>query len=103
MREFKRLTPTVPGEAGAFLFPGGRVVTGFVTGGPTEGRGFPQWGAVDAKKAHYFGEVSGEGVTVSLCGRMRGNAKGVFGAGNVQRCKDCERRYTKALRAGRRI
>lgn len=38
-----RLTPIVPGEMQPFVFIDGRVRSGFITGGPTEGRGFPQW------------------------------------------------------------
>lgn len=100
-RDFKRLTPTVVGESGAFLFPHGRVVVGFVTGGPTNGAGFPQWafkGGGSANMSHYYEMPNSHGKTLSICGRMFDWADRLFMPGNFQRCKDCERQYTKKLR-----
>ena len=99
-RDFKRLTPTVVGESGAFLFPHGRVVVGFVTGGPTNGAGFPQYAIAGFKVAHYFCLVDDEGMTQSLCRRMNCFCESLFMPGNFPRCKDCERQYTKQLRKG---
>lgn len=96
---FKRLTPMVPGEAGAFHIESqARVVTGFVSGGPTDGLGYPQWAIRGWSVCHYFSAPDFCGVTRSLCGRLTGNAAALFRAGNFARCKDCERRYTKELR-----
>jgi hypothetical protein len=98
---FTRLTPTVPGEPGAFHIPSqGRVVTGFVSGGPSEGVGFPQWGKAIFKGgsiSHYFEKANADYVR-SLCGRVEHSIDQILLPGNLARCKDCERRYTKALR-----
>ncbi len=100
-RFFTRLTPTVPGEPGVFHAPSlGRVLTGFVSGGPTEGVGFPQWGKAifrGGAVVHYF-EKCDDGEARSLCGRLTLSAEMVLLPGNIARCKDCEKRYTKALR-----
>jgi hypothetical protein len=100
MTFFKRLTPTFPGEPGVFHIPSqARVVTGFASGGPTEGAGFPQWGKAifrGGPVVHYFEKRDGE--ARSLCGRLSLSAEMVLLPGNIARCKDCEKRYTKALR-----
>jgi hypothetical protein len=99
MKFFTRLTPTVPGEAGVFRVPSqGRIVTGFVSGGPTEGVGFPQWGVSGHQVSHYFGRLDATGFTESMCGRAAKHTSWIMLPGNYARCKDCEKRYTKALR-----
>jgi hypothetical protein len=98
---FKRLTPTIPGQPGVFHIESqARIVTGFVTGGRTEGAGFPQWAKpmfAHSKATHYF-ELATEGFVVSKCGRVYVAAENTLLPGNFQRCRDCERRYIKALR-----
>lgn len=98
---FKRLTPTVPGQIGAFhISSQKRIVTGYLTGGHANGVGFPQLGkaiSISGMVAHYF--KSGLfGYTTSLCGRITEQKDQVLLAGNYPHCKDCEKRYTKALR-----
>lgn len=99
MKFFKRLTPTVPGETGAFHVPSqGRVVTGFVSGGPTNGVGFPQWGVGGHQVSHYFERPDINGFADSACGRVSKLTSWIMLPGNYARCKDCEKRYTKTLR-----
>jgi hypothetical protein len=95
----KRLTPIVPGEMQPVLFVDDRIHTGFVSGGPTEGRGFPQWSKVlGSDTAHYFQNYDAYGVSMSLCGRVEQHWKWIFMPGNYARCKDCEKRYSKMIR-----
>lgn len=102
----KRLTPIVPGEAQPVLWIDDTIKTGFVSGGPTNGLGFPQWGLIvvqNSDTAHYFQCFDAYGVSMSLCGRVDKHHSQIYMPGNFARCKDCERRYTKAKRAGRQI
>jgi len=104
-RSFKRLTPIVPGEAQPLLWLDDKIRTGFVTGGPTNGLGFPQWAkaAFSGDVVHYFGCFDAYGVSMSLCGRVERHHKHLFMAGNFPRCKDCEKRFSKALRSGKPV
>lgn len=100
----KRLTPIVPGVRQPVLFIDDKIRTGFVGGEATQGHGFPQW-AMDIFSAggvvHYFRAFDAYGVSESLCGRVDKHWKHLHLSGNYPRCKDCERKFTKALRAGR--
>lgn len=106
MTRIKRLTPIVPGEMQPVLWQDGTVREAFLSGGATEGRGFPQWAVnilAHGDKAHYFRAFDAYGVSESLCGRVDKHWKYLYMAGNYARCKDCERKFTKALRAGRPV
>lgn len=95
-----RLTPIVPGEMQPFVFVDGKVHTGFITGGRTEGRGFPQWAMpiFSSRKVHYFGEPVSDDVVVSLCDRVVKHKEETLMPGNYPRCKDCEKRLSKLIR-----
>ncbi|MDB6119309.1 MAG: hypothetical protein JWO08_3090 [Verrucomicrobiaceae bacterium] len=98
----KRLTPIVPGVAQPVLFIDDKIHTGFMSGGPPEGRGFPQWAMVGGGgTAHYFRCKDAHGVSDAICGRGDVHFSRLFLPGNFARCKDCERKYTKAIRMGR--
>lgn len=98
--KIKRLTPIVPGEAQPFVFVDGSVQTGFITGGRTEGRGFPQWAMpiFGTQKVHYFDAPSADGFVAALCGRIERKADQTLLPGNYPRCKDCEKRLSKQIR-----
>lgn len=101
MTRIKRLTPIVPGEPQPVLFVDDKIRTGFVSGGPTEGLGFPQWGLIiltQSDKAHYFQTFDAHGVSMSLCGRVDSHHRRIYLPGNYPRCKDCERRLSKLIR-----
>ncbi len=106
MTRIKRLTPIVPGEAQPVLFIDDKIRTGFVSGEANEGRGFPQW-AKDLWSqggiVHYFRPFDAYGVADSLCGRVEKHHRDLYLPGNYLRCKDCERRFAKAKRAGRSV
>lgn len=104
MRGIKRLTPIVPGVRQPVLFIDDKIRIGFVSSGPTEGRGFPQWSMLlGSEVAHYFRAFDAYGVSEALCGRLDAHHKNLYLPGNFPRCKDCERKFTKALRAGRPV
>jgi hypothetical protein len=101
MKGVVRLTPIVPGEMQPVIFVDGKIHEGFVSGGPAEGLGFPQWAmkAFGGDKVHWFlGDLVGFRQRRSLCGRVHGADVELFLPGNYPRCAACE----KALAVQRR-
>lgn len=95
MKGVKRLTPIVPGEQQPVLWVDGTIKCGFVGGGPTDGRGFPQW----AQEIFNFGKVHwhldpADGVSKTLCGREE-DVRRLYLPGNFPRCKRCESALSK--------
>ena len=85
----KRLTPIVPGQVQPVMFGDGVVRTGLISGGPTKGRGFPQWAIRIDKwgKVHFYRSNDNLGA-LSLCGRHE-PIELLFLPGNFPRCGRC--------------
>lgn len=103
MRGVTRLTPIVPGEMQPVVWLDGTVKTGFVSGGPAEGRGFPQWAKniFQGEKVHWFGEKQSDWMgRMSLCGRVTARDDVLFLPGNFTRCVACEKARAVQKRHG---